>query len=126
MPSKYKNHQCMGTAMREATAAAPARRHGGWVSVPAPVDEHANRTPRCRRGSAPLLLTYLLRLCAAPIPRQAAHCNGRGRSRRALLVARRNAADGSRHGGDVTWAGGAERSLAAAEAGRARVARERS
>ena len=84
---------CIGTTLREKAAADTRKGHGrkerAFLGSPASTragDHVVAEAPRLR---------------AALVPRQAAHCNARVRSRRALLAAGANTADGGGEAGTV-------------------------
>ena len=78
---------CIGTTLREEAAAQVRKGHGRGGRV------FLGLSARTRAGHH--VVTEAPRLRAALVPRQAAHCNARVRSRRALLAAGVNTADSS-------------------------------
>ena len=76
---------CIGTTLREEAAAEVRKGHGR--------EGRAFLGPSASTRAGHHVVTEAPRLRAALVPRQAAHCNARVRSRRALLAARANTAD---------------------------------
>ena len=87
------NCPCIGTTMREEAGAEVGKGHGR--------EGRAFLGPSASTRAGHCVVTEAPCLCAALVPRQAAHCNARSRSRRALLVARANTADNGGRGGAV-------------------------